>query len=285
MAAPTTPPPPTMPPVGRPAGVPMNVAAPKLAVPEGKMMPPRIVLMAVEGYGKSTIGATAIKPMMLMARGESGYLTLLGQKLVPAVPAAAIESWGELLALLDQLTTECPGKTLVLDALGGFERLCHEHVCLRDFKGDWGEKGFSSYQKGYDVAVTDWIDMLARLDAIRTKGVMVIALSHCQIKTHKNPLGEDFDRYVANVHGKTWGVTAQWADAVLFGNFLSITDKLGKGDMKKKGIGGTERILYCERRDAFDAKNRYGMPAELAIPNDPAQAWPTIWNALTGKEM
>ncbi len=35
-------------------------------------------------------------------------------------------------------------------------------------------------------------------------------------------------------------------------------------------------MLYTERRDAFDAKNRYGMPEELAIPADPTAAWTIV---------
>ena len=45
-----------------------------------------------------------------------------------------------------------------------------------------------------------------------------------------------------------------------------------------------DRVLYCERRDAFDAKNRYGMREHLDIPADPAQIWPTIWDAITEKK-
>ena len=68
---------------------------------------------------------------------------------------------------------------------------------------------------------------------------------------------------------------------MLFGKFVTITEKSKTGVIK--GIGGTDRILYTERRDAFDAKNRYGMPAEIDIPNDPAKTWETIWKHLYKK--
>ena len=112
----------------------------------------------------------------------------------------------------------------MLDALGSFERLCQEHVCARDFGGDWGERGFASYQKGYDLAVNDWLQLLHRLDRLHRQGVVILILSHCKINTFKNPLGVDFDRYVSDCHHKTWGVTIRWSDAVLFGNFLTIID-------------------------------------------------------------
>ncbi|HUW30150.1 MAG TPA: AAA family ATPase [Planctomycetota bacterium] len=181
---------------------------------------------------------------------------------------------------LDQLAlvSSPTHQVLAFDALGGIERLCHERVCERDFNGDWGEKGFTSYQKGYDVAVTDWLQLLQRLDRIRSQGITILMLGHVQVRPFRNPLGEDYDRYVSDVHHKTWGVTHKWADAVLFGTFRTIV--VAKKGERAKGIGGADRVLYCERRDAYDAKNRYGMPAELDIPGDPSQTWPTIWSAI-----
>lgn len=248
----------------------------------GKFTPPRIVLYGVEGWGKTSCVAHAEDAAIIMAAGETGYETLLGAGLVPQVDVASATNWTALLATLDKLATadSVPYKVLALDAIGGIERLCHTHVCNRDFDGDWGEKGFTSYQKGYDVAVTDWLQLLQRLDNLRACGVTIVLLGHVQIRSFRNPTGEDFDRYVSAIHHKTWSATHRWADAVLFGQFRTITAKLG-GSSSKKGIGGTDRILYCERRDAYDAKNRYGMAAEIDIPADPAQVWDTIWKALT----
>ena len=255
----------------------------KLGRLEPTFKPPRIVLTAVEGWGKTSCAAFAPEPAILMAKGETGYETLLGSGLVPCVLTAEVPGWRGLLALLDSMAAQptLEIKTLALDALGGFERLCHEHVCNRDFEGNWGEKGFAGYQRGFDLAVTDWLRLLQRLDRLRDRGVTVLLLSHVQIRPFKNPLAEDYDRYVADVHHKTWAVTHQWADAVLFGQFVAVINKDRPTDKKGKGIGRTERILCCERRDAYDAKNRYGMPAEIDIPDDPSRTWPTIWEALT----
>lgn len=257
-----------------------------LAPRERKAITPRIVINAIEGFGKTTIGAYSPDPVVFMSPGETGYDTLLSSNLVPQVPAVSIESWTDLLGWCDELIKDPQGrKTLVLDALGGFERLCHEHVCHRDFKDDWSDKGFSSYMRGYDVSVTDWLHLLARLERLNDAGMTIVILSHCKVKTFKNPLGADYDRYVADVHDKTWSPTAKWADVVLFGKFFtSVEVARSTGNVAKdkgKGIGGTERILYSQQRDAFDAKNRYGMPPELDMPNDPTAAWSTIWNAIT----
>lgn len=282
-SAPTKPPPP---PVSRNAAtrVTQKVAAPKWGKIQPAFQPPRIIVNAVEGWGKTTLAAHTPNPLIVMAAGETGYETLLGSGLVPSVDAAKVATWSETLALVDELIENASGhKTLVFDAMGGFERQCHEHVCLRDFDGDWGERGFSSFQKGYDLAVADWLHLLSRLDRLRdTHGVMVLMLAHSKVKSFKNPMGADFDRYISDVHEKTWAVTAKWADAVFFGNFYTIVEggKTGDRPKKGKGIGGVDRVLYTERRDAFDAKNRYGMPEVVDIPNDPTQSWSTLWAAI-----
>lgn len=243
-------------------------------------LPPRIVLNAVEGWGKTTFGAYAPNPAVLMSRGESGYVTLRQAGLVPDADQVELTKWTDVLATVESIGDGDYG-SLILDALGGFERLCHEHVCARDFNNDWGDRGFGSFQKGYDVSVAEWLQLLNRLDAIRIKRhIPIVFLSHSKVKPFKNPLGTDFDRYVADCHDKTWSVTHKWADVVMFGTFITVVkEERGK---KAKGIGGDERVVYTTRRDGFDAKNRYAMPPSIAIPSEPSAVYSTIMSAIAG---
>ena len=287
----TTPPPPTGPPPAVPTSSKKSATeqtgtAPKLGKKTPEAKPPRIILNAVEGWGKTSMGAYAPEPAILQARGETGYEVLLGNGLVPSVDTARIDDWLGLLALL---RSDLDGiKTIVLDALGGIERLCHEFVCDREYDGDFGEKGFTSYQKGYDVAIGEWLNLLVALDKQWDSGKAIVVLSHCKVKSFKNPLGADFDRYISDVHEKTWAATNKWADYVFFGNFFSVVETANKSKPEAlrhgKGIGATQRVVYTERRDAFDAKNRSSMSPVLDIPNDPKQIWATINNEITRKK-
>ncbi len=267
---------------------PVETVSRKLTVRQPQKLPPRIVVNAVEGWGKTTLGAYAPSPVILMARGETGYDTLLSATppLVPAVPAEPIESWTELLGWLDTLAVDPQGReTVVLDALGGFERLCHEHVCDTEFKGDWGERGFAAFQKGYDLSVGEWLKLLARLDRLHDNDMAIIMLGHAKIAPFKNPLGPDHDRYICDVHHKTWAPTNRWADAVLFGNFYTVMEDEAKAERSGKGkaIGGTDRVLYTEHRDAYVAKNRYRMPAEIWLEGGPAGSWKSIAQHITNE--
>ena len=259
-----------------------NNVAPKLTrFSQAGVTSPRIVLNAVEGFGKTTLGAFAPNPAILMARGETGFATLRQANRVPDVDAVELSSWNATLRILEDLE-KSDHESIVLDAVGGFERLCHEHVCARDFGNDWGERGFSSFQRGPDVAVSDWLGLLQRLDRIRTmRPVNIILLSHAKVQNFKNPLGPDFDRYVPDCHAKTWSVTHKWADVVMFGQFVTVTQEDRK-TKRVRGIGGTERVVYTQRTDAFDAKNRYGMAAQIPM-TESKEMWPTVWSAMNGK--
>lgn len=292
---PTTENAPPPPPPSGPRSKPPTVAArhqlapmgkvPFIGVPDVKFQAPRVILFAVEGWGKTSTLAYAAKPLIVMAKGESGYTTLLGRNLVPAHPTTSVESWEDLMALMDHLIKmeEIPYKTIGLDAFGGFERLCHDYVCRTQFGGDWGEKGFASFQRGFDISVSTWITLLEKLDQLRDRGVMTLLLGHTKIMNFKNPEGPDYDRYTCDVHPKTWSITHKWADAALFGKFYTSLENVDKQNKKGKATGGNVRVLYTQRRDAWDAKNRYSMPDDLDIPNEPNAVWPMIMNLMLGK--
>lgn len=249
---------------------------------KGSGLPSRVILHGVEGIGKTSFAANAPSPIFVMARGETGLETLIDQRQLPDVPhVPETMTWQDLLGVIESLTNEPHEyKTLVLDTLNGLERLCHEFTCARDFGGDWGNTGFASYSKGYDVSLTPWREFLNALDRLREqKKMAIICLCHTKIKTFKNPLGNDFDRYQPAVHEKTWELTHRWADIVLFANYLTLAEK-DRNELKAKGKGGQQRVLYTIRHAAYDAKNRAGLPEEIDMGDSGKDAWGNFVSAI-----
>lgn len=244
-------------------------------VSAGRGLPSRVILHGVEGIGKTSFAAQSPSPIFLMARGETGLETLIDAGLLSETPSfPESKTWGDTLAAIDVLTrNDHPYRTLVLDTLNGFERLCHEHVCLTNYGGDWGERGFTGYMRGYETSLADWRELLISLDRLREERKMgIICLCHTKVAPFKNPEGPDYDRYQPDMHPKTWSLTHKWADVVMFGNFETFIDKESpKG--RAKGKGGQDRFLYTERSAAFDAKNRHGLPGQIAMKPDAAGAW------------
>lgn len=280
------PPPPSKPPP-RPAGAavtPMAAAAAmELSAPvsyepwEPKNCGRKIILYAVEGWGKTSCGAFSPKPFFLMAPNETGFNRLAVEKRIPNVPARLCATWPSLLGTVRAITADKKIDTLWLDAMGGFEGVCRDLVIDRDFDGDGGEKGYASYGRGPEAMSREWINLISALDNAANAGIDVVILGHAKIRPFKNPTGADYDHFVCDCHEKVWGFTHKWADAVLFGNFVDVVD-----EQKRKAKGGTTRQLFCERTAAFDAKNRFGMPSSISIPSDPAQVWDAIIQNMNG---
>ncbi len=246
--------------------------------------PSSIVMYGPTGIGKTSFGAATIKPVFLIDEQEDGVNTLKASRLIaeeiPVLPAA--KAWADVMGQIEELAFEPHDyKTLVIDTIGGLERLCHTFVCSRDFRGDWGEKGFSSYQRGYDIALPEWRKLLAGLDKLRNeRGMMIVALSHSLIRPFKNPAAEDYDRYTVDMHHKTWAATSKWADMILFANYFVAIDKGKSNRERAKGKGGQERILHTEYEAAFDAKNRHGLPTEISMGNSGHEAWNNLVTAI-----
>lgn len=259
---------------------------------KGAGLPNRYIIHAVEGFGKTSLGAQFPKPIFMETRGETGLETLIDAGQLPDVPHfPEIQTWEELTSGIDALLTEDHDyKTLSIDTLNGAERLCHEFVCARDFEGDWTDRGFASYQKGPEVALSEWRILLSKLDRLRVERKMtIVCLCHTKVAAFRNPEGADYDRYQPDVDKRTWSLTHKWSDVVLFGNFdttiTAVKENKKTGEQKGKGAGGQQRIIYTVRHAAYDAKNRLGLAAEIEMGDSPAEAWQNFVAAVkAGRE-
>ena len=247
----------------------------------GSKLPGRYIIHGPEGSGKTSLGAMTPKPIFIQTLGETGLDTLIDANRLQNVPhfPGDLKTWEELTSAVQLLTEgEHKHKTLVIDTLNGAERLCHRFTCDTHFGGVWDDKGFQGYMRGYDVSLPYWTEFLGAMDRLReTRTMTIVALAHTKVAPFKNPEGPDYDRYSPDMHHKTWSLTHKWADAVLFLNFETFTEKDG---LKHKGKGGQRRVMYCERHAAFDAKNRFGLPEEIDLGDSPQEAWGAFSAAL-----
>ena len=247
---------------------------------EVKERPSASVMYAPPGLGKTSFGAAIPGAVFLIDAQELGIETLKRSGQVPAdipvLPTA--QDWAMVLAILKQLAAgKHKYKALVIDTIGGLERLCHQFVCDTMYGGNWGEKGFAGYGRGYESALPEWRLLLNALDDCRDSGLSIVCLTHSIVKPHKNPLGEDYDRFVPDLHHKTWNLTHRWADMVLFGNYHVEVDDSGS---RAKGKGGHDRVLHTEYSAAFEAKNRHGLPEEIPMGASGKAAWANLVTAM-----
>ena len=215
---------------------------------------PRIMMIGVEGVGKSTAGAQMPNPIFIC--GESG---LVGPQFVDT-PSFVPENWSEMLQFLDELVKE-PGdfKTVVVDTLDWVEPMLYSHVCQVNNHKNIEDFG---YGKGYVVAQQEARQLLVRLEKLNLNGFNILLLCHSQIKTVNNPIGDNYDHFESKLNAKISGIFREWCDCVLFAQFDMYTRKDG---MRSKAYGGDGRIVQTTHSAAWDAKNRFGLPEVMPL--------------------
>lgn len=221
--------------------------------------PIRGLIYGIEGVGKSTFAAAAPAPIFLGAEDGTSELD------VERFPQPT--SWIDVFEAVAELTTAAHNyQTLVIDTLDWVEPMCWAHVCATHRDGDG--KPYRSiedfgYQRGYVAAFDEWRRLAFDLDTLRTKRSMhILLLAHSQIRTFKNPAGDDFDRYELKLYKSAAGFWSEWCDAVLFAaHDLSTVRKNGR----VRGVMGQQRVLHTQRTAAWNAKNRYDLPARLPL--------------------
>lgn len=247
----------------------MNAPAAKLAPPpranrmkldavvSGRVVGPiRILIHGVDGVGKSSFGASAPKPIFLGTEDGTEHLD------IARLPAP--ESWADILDAVQTLTTDPHDyQTLVIDSLDWAEPILWKHICSQDGVSSIEAVG-GGYGKGYTAAVDGWRVLIAALERMQnTRKINLVLIAHTLIKPFNNPFGENFDRYILKLNEKAAGVLREWCKGVYFANYETFAVK--EKAKKVRGVTTGARILYTQHTAAYDAKDRYGLPEQLAL--------------------
>lgn len=240
----------------------------------GKLARPlRVVLYGVEGIGKTTFAANAPGTIFIGAEDGSANLD------VTRFPSP--ESYQDILDAIGALyQDEHDFKTVVLDSIDWAETLIFEAVAREH--NVTGIEGLG-YGKGYIYAVDKFTQMLRGFDALVSKGMNVIVVGHALVKTFNDPEFEPYDRYSLKLSKQDMPKLTEWCDALLFANYDTTVVNVGTDknpNVRAKSFN--KRQLYTERRAAFDAKNRFGLPDRLPL------SWDAFWQAYlqaTGREL
>jgi hypothetical protein len=103
---------------------------------------------------------------------------------------------------------------------------------------------------------------LHSLDALLDRGMHVVFLAHATVRKFEAPdQAGSYDRFELKLSKQVAPLLKEWADVVLFGNY--VTKIAEKDNGKLRGVGGKERVLFATHSAAYDAKNRHGLPDKL----------------------
>lgn len=229
------------------------------------LSPPRVVIYGPHGVGKTTFAAEAPGAILLPTEDGIGKINCASFPLARSY-ADVREAINTMLAENHDFTT------LGVDSIDWLEPLVWAETCARN---KWADIDTPGYGKGYLAADDVWRELFDALVQLRdSRGMQVIIVAHAQVKQFNDPSNEPYDRYSPKLHARANALVQEWADAVLFCNFKTYTQKHDTGFKKilTRGVGLGERVIYTEERPSHLAKNRYDLPPEIPMPKGSAYA-------------
>lgn len=219
----------------------------------------KVLIYGPEGIGKSTFASQFPEPLFIDTEGSTKEMD------VSRTPTPS--SWIMLLeqiAYVKQHPDIC--STLVIDTLDWAEQMCVAHICALHNKSGIEDFG---YGNGYVYSKEEFGRLLNRLEEVIQAGIHVVLTAHAQMRKFEQPdeLGA-YDRWELKLGKKTTSQTSplvkEWADMVLFANYKTFSVAVDDKGKRHKAQGGA-RVMYTAHHPCWDAKNRYGLPDEMAF--------------------
>ena len=230
-----------------------STTKPALAVSRGRITrPQKAVIYGPEGVGKSTLASGLPGPVFLDTEGGTHHLDVV--RLDPA------STWEQITASVTQLAVAGhPFRTLVLDTADWLEKRLAEHLCRKHHKESIEDFG---YGKGWVLLAEEFARFLGSLEALVARGMHIVFLAHSTVRKFEAPdQAGSYDRFELKLSRQVAPLLKEWCDTLLFATY--VTKTVEKENGRLRGVGGRERVLFCNHAAAFDAKNRHGLPDKL----------------------
>lgn len=221
-----------------------------------------------EGVGKTSLIADMPDPILMDIEGGSAEIEIARYMFRDEPGGHVPRTYEEILGGIDDLVSN-PGhgyRTLGIDTADALEAKIQEYVCKRD-----GEENIEKYGygKGYKVAVAELRVLISRLNVLRYRDGMAIAIAaHAKARTFKNPEGPDYDRWQIVGDDLFTAELRARCDVVGFVHFEGGSKKLADDKSKSPRARGWDtgrRLIELSRTAAWDAKTRLAVPPQIEL--------------------
>ena len=222
-----------------------------------------ITVYGQDGVCKTSLAAGA--PNVLFLDAEKGSLHL-------DVAREEITDYNSLDGALDRIIAGHPDyakfKSIAFDSLDWLVPKVYAYVCatVKHEKGHSVDsiEGYG-FGKGYVHAREVWQKLIAKCQAIRAKGFNVILLAHAQVFNIDSPdttgAYKQYDLKLPRTSNNDIAALFREAcDTVAFLSWKRLTPK----DDPRALDGG--RVMRTQQAPGWAAKNRFGLPDEIALP-------------------
>lgn len=250
----------------------------------------RCVFSGVEKVGKTTLGASAPRPLLVPL--ETGYAGVVVNK------TPMLTTYADVMSLMGEIATQAqsgtfPYQSLIIDSATALERLVHLAVLATDsgyvagnVKAVTMESALGGYGKAYTYANELFDNFLKFCDHLAvTYGINIVLTCHVFAARVMDPTAGEYDSWDLLLHSpknqKTYGkreMLTQWADVIGFLHEPLFVIEGEKGKMSKGVSANKGRILAVNRTPAYVAGNRFGLTSDIALPKE--GGWNHLANAI-----
>ena len=235
-----------------------------MSITRGRIKQPNfITIYGQDGVGKTSFAAGA--PNILFLDAEKGTLHM-------DVTREEITSYASLTEALDRIIAGHADyknfQSVAFDSLDWLVPKVYEHVCatVKHEKGHAVEsiEGYG-FGKGYVHAREVWQKLIAKCQQVRDRGINVILLAHAQVFTIDSPdttgAYKQYDLKLPRTSNND--IAALFREACDTVGFISWKRLTPKDD--PRAIDGG-RVLRTQQSPGWAAKNRFGLPDEITLP-------------------
>lgn len=228
---------------------------------KARAKPSIVIIYGPSGLGKTTLAVGSKNPVLLQTEDGLGILT----KNRDIAHSGLIKDYDTFIDRLRELidADELPFDTLVVDSLDWLEPLVFAKTCETHKQPSIEAFG---YGRGYNEALKYWREILDLVNRLRNeKKMRIVLIAHNQIKPFHDPSTEAYDRHELKLNKHASALVLEASDMCLFLNYKKGTVKVqgSKGLTTKTVQSG--RILVTTENPSCVAKNRYGLPQEIAV--------------------
>lgn len=173
--------------------------------------------------------------------------------------------WERTMEAIDFLSTHPACRTIVLDHMGGLEKVLVSHLLAIDPKGKRNmTEAHGGYQKAWDVAVMELGKLIERFDVARNNGKEIILIAHSFVKKVRDPELDQWEQHQIDLNEKLAIELRKWLDVVMYCNFDRHTYE---EDGRKKAISTGLRLLHTRPPNsmAYFAKDRFSLPETIEL--------------------
>lgn len=237
---------------------------------------PRITIYGKPGIGKSTLASQFPDPLFLLTEDNE----LPGIKALPIFDDYVV-LWQSIKQLYE--LEELPFKTLVIDSISKLDTLVVERTIAQsppDKRGRQAQtlaEAWGGYGAGYEKAASLHRAIKMLLDKFKERGVVVVYISHSEIKKYKSPEHEDYDILSIIMNSdKSRAIYVDDVDAVLYCKLKSHTLETDSGRTLVKS--SDKRVISGVSNDVYVSKNRFNLPPEIPMDFDSLASYIPFFN-------